>query len=217
MTRGEIAKVFHEEVANSITHGVGLALSVIGLVVLMILAWVKGSALHIASCSVYGVTLVMLYTASTLYHSFRSPRLKHIFKIIDHCSIYLLIAGTYTPFTLVMLRGGWGWTLFAIVWMLCFVGIIFKLFFVNRFMILSTIVYVMMGWLVIIAIKPMVAMIPLGCILWLVAGGLFYTVGVLFFAWHRVPYNHAIWHLFVVAGSVCHFFAVVFYVIPSSL
>ncbi len=217
MTRREISTAFHEEVANSVTHGVGLALSVIGLAVLIAFTSLYGSVLHIVSCSVYGATLVMLYAASTLYHSFRSPRLKHIFKIIDHCSIYLLIAGTYTPFTLVMLRGTWGWGLFAVVWMLCFVGIIFKLFFVNRFMILSTIIYVMMGWLVIVAIKPMLAMIPPGCILWLVAGGLFYTVGVLFFAWHKLPYNHAIWHLFVVAGSVCHFFAVVFYIIPSSI
>ena len=215
MTRREISRAFPEEVANSVTHGVGLALSVIGLAVLIVFACLYGSALHIISCSIYGATLVLLYTASTLYHSFRSPRLKHIFKIIDHCSIYLLIAGTYTPFTLVMLRGGWGWSLFAVVWMLSFVGIIFKLFFVNRFMILSTIVYVLMGWLAIVAIKPMLVMIPSGCILWLLAGGLFYTVGVLFFAWHKIPYNHAIWHLFVVAGSVCHFFAVMLYVLPK--
>jgi hemolysin III len=214
MNRRAILKAFHEEVANSITHGVGLALSVIGLAVLIVFACLYGSALHIASCSVYGVTLVMLYTASTLYHSFRSPRIKHIFKIIDHCAIYLLIAGTYTPFTLVMLRGGWGWSLFGIIWMLTFVGIIFKLFFVNKFQIISTIIYVLMGWLAVVAIKPMVQMIPVGCLLWLVAGGLFYTVGVLFFAWHKIPYNHAIWHVFVVAGSVCHFFAVMLYVLP---
>jgi hemolysin III len=217
MNRRAVRQAFHEEVANSITHGVGLAFSVIGLVVLIVLACLYGSALHIASCSVYGATMVMLYTASTLYHSFRSPRIKHIFKIIDHCAIYLLIAGTYTPFTLVMLRGGWGWSLFGIIWMLSFVGIVFKLFFVNKFQILSTIVYVLMGWLAIVAIKPMVQMIPFNCILWLVAGGLFYTIGVLFFAWHRIPYNHAIWHVFVVAGSVCHFLAVLLYVIPSSI
>jgi len=172
--------------------------------------------LRIASCSVYGTTLVLLYTASTLYHSFRSPRLKHIFKIIDHCSIYLLIAGTYTPFTLVMMRGGWGWSLFGIVWMLAFLGTLFKIFFVNRFKIASTVVYVMMGWLVIIAIKPVLTIIPLGCFLWLLAGGLCYTVGVLFFAWDRIPFNHAIWHVFVVAGSICHFVAVLFYVLPAT-
>jgi hemolysin III len=215
MIRREISGAFHEEIANSVTHGIGLVLSVIGFAVLIVFTCLYGSALHITSCSVYGATLVILYTASTLYHGLRSPRIKHIFKIIDHCSIYLLIAGTYTPFTLVMLRGGWGWSLFAVVWLLSFVGIIFKLFFINRFMILSTVVYVLMGWLAIVAIKPMVAMIPPGCILWLVAGGLFYTVGVLFFAWHKIPYNHAIWHVFVIAGSVCHFFAVMLYVLPK--
>jgi hemolysin III len=215
MNRRAIRRAFHEEVANSITHGVGLALSVIGLGVLIALACLYGSALHIASCSVYGATLVILYTASTLYHSFRSPRIKHIFKIIDHCAIYLLIAGTYTPFTLVMLRGGWGWSLFGIVWMLSFVGIVFKLFFVNKFQIISTIIYVLMGWLAIVAIKPMAQAMPLNCILWLLAGGLFYTIGVLFFAWHKIPYNHAIWHLFVIAGSLCHFCAVMLYVLPA--
>jgi hemolysin III len=216
MIRRGISGAFHEEIANSVTHGIGLVLSVIGFAVLIVFARLYGSALHITSCSIYGATLVTLYAASTLYHSFRSPRIKHIFKIIDHCSIYLLIAGTYTPFTLVMLRGGWGWSLFAVVWLLSFVGIIFKLFFVNRFMILSTIVYVLMGWLAIVAIKPMVATIPPGCLLWLFTGGLFYTVGVLFFAWHKIPYNHAIWHVFVVAGSVCHFFAVMLYVLPKN-
>ncbi|MBI3652966.1 MAG: hemolysin III family protein [Acidobacteria bacterium] len=215
MDRHAIRRAFHEEIANSITHGVGLALSVIGLAVLMVLACLYGTVLHIVSCSIYGATLVLLYTASTLYHSLRSPRLKHLFKVIDHCAIYLLIAGTYTPFTLVMLRGGWGWSLFGIVWMLTFVGILFKIFFVNKFKIISTIVYVLMGWLVIVAIKPMVMMIPLGCLIWLLAGGLFYTVGVVFFAWNRLPYNHAIWHLFVMAGSVCHFVAVLLYVLPS--
>jgi hemolysin III len=206
-----------EEIANSITHGVGLGLSIIGLVVLLIFACLQGSTLHIVSCSLYGVTLVALYTASTLYHSFRSPRLKHIFQIVDHCSIYLLIAGTYTPFTLVMLRGGWGWSLFGLVWSLSFCGVVFKLFCINRFKILSTIVYVLMGWLAIIAIKPIFMMVPLGCILLLFTGGLFYTIGVVFFAWERLPYNHAIWHVFVVAGSIFHFLAIIFYVIPSQV
>jgi hemolysin III len=215
MNRHATLRAFREEVANSITHGFGLALSVIGLAVLLMLACLYGTALHIVSCSVYGATLVMLYAASTLYHSFRSPRMKHIFKVIDHCAIYLLIAGTYTPFTLVMLRGGWGWCLFGIVWMLTFVGIVFKIFFVNKFQIISTMIYVLMGWLAIVAIKPMVSTIPLGCIIWLVAGGLFYTIGVVFFAWNKLPYNHAIWHVFVIAGSICHFLAVLLYVLPS--
>lgn len=206
-----------EEIANSVTHGIGLALAVVGLAVLLALACLQGGALRIVSCAVYGVTLVTLYTASTLYHSFRSPRLKHIFKIVDHCCIYLLIAGTYTPFTLVMLGGGWGWSLFGLVWSLSFCGVIFKLFCVNRFKILSTVVYVLMGWLAIIAIKPILTLLPLGCIVMLFAGGLLYTLGVIFFAWERLPYHHAIWHIFVVAGSVLHFLAVIFYVIPRAM
>lgn len=217
MKRDWARNELREEIANSITHGVGLGLSVAGLIVLVVLACLKGGALHIVSCSVYGATLVTLYAASTLYHGFRSPRLKHAFKIVDHCSIYLLIAGTYTPFTLVMLRDGWGWSLFGLVWSLSFAGVIFKLFCVNRFKILSTVVYVLMGWLAIIAIKPIFALLPIGCILLLFAGGLLYTVGVIFFAWERLPYHHAIWHVFVVAGSIAHFVAVILYVIPTTV
>jgi hemolysin III len=217
MKESRARNLVREEIVNSITHGVGLGLSVVGLVILILFAGINGSALHIISCSVYGATLVGLYAASTLYHGFRSPRLKHIFQIIDHCSIYLLIAGTYTPFTLVMLRGGWGWSLFGLVWSLSFCGVVFKLFCINRFKILSTVVYVFMGWLAIIAIKPIFAMLPPGCIVLLFAGGLSYTIGVLFFAWERLPYNHAIWHLFVVAGSILHFLAVIFYVIPNQV
>ncbi|MEK6286585.1 MAG: hemolysin III family protein [Acidobacteriota bacterium] len=205
-----------EELANGITHGIGLALSVVGLVVLVVLSILRGDAWHIAGCTTFGVTLVLLYTASTLYHSFHTPRWKRILKILDHTAIYLLIAGTYTPFTLVNLRGFWGWTLFALVWSLSVFGILWKLFHVERFEIVSTLVYVAMGWLVLIAIKPVMAAVPLSGMIWLFAGGLFYTVGVLFFAWKRVPYNHAIWHVFVMAGSICHYFAVMFYVLPRS-
>lgn len=205
-----------EELANGITHGIGLALSVVGLVVLVVLSIVRGNAWHIAGCTTFGVTLVLLYTASTLYHSFHAPRLKRILKILDHTAIYLLIAGTYTPFTLVNLRGFWGWTLFGLVWSLSVFGILWKLFHVERFQIVSTLVYVAMGWLVLIAIKPVMSAVPLSGMIWLFAGGLFYTVGVLFFAWKRVPYNHAIWHVFVMAGSICHYFAVMFYVLPRS-
>ena len=142
--------------------------------------------------------------------------MKRILKILDHTAIYLLIAGTYTPFTLVNLRGFWGWTLFSLVWGLSVFGILWKLFHVERFQIVSTLVYIAMGWLVLIAIKPVMSAVPLWGIVWLVAGGLCYTVGVLFFAWKRVPYNHAIWHVFVMAGSICHYFAVMFYVLPRS-
>jgi hemolysin III len=203
-----------EELANGITHGIGLVLSVVGLAILVVLSILKGGAWHIAGCTTFGVTLVMLYTASTLYHSLRTPRLKRVLKILDHAAIYLLIAGTYTPFTLVNLRGFWGWTLFGVVWSLSVFGILWKLFHVDRFQVVSTLIYVVMGWVVIIAIKPVLAAVPPPGILWLLAGGLFYTVGVLFFAWKRIPYNHAIWHVFVMAGSICHYFAVLFYVLP---
>ncbi len=201
--------------ANSVTHGLGLALSVAGFAVLVFLAGSKGSAWHVVSCVVYGITLVILYAASTLYHSVRSPRLKRVLKIVDHSSIYLLIAGTYTPFTLVNLRGGWGWTLFGLVWGLSLLGILFKIFFVEHFKIASAAMYVVMGWLVVVALKPLLHVVPSAGILWLFAGGVFYTVGILFFACRRLPYAHTIWHVFVLAGSVCHYFAVLFYVLPK--
>jgi hemolysin III len=204
-----------DELANSLTHGLGLVLSVAGFVALLVLAILRGSALQIISCSVYGTTLVCLYTASTVYHTVRSRRFKRLLKILDHSSIYLLIAGTYTPFTLVVLRGGWGWTLFGLVWVLSLFGILFKVFFVDHFRIASTALYIIMGWLVVIALKPALAMVPGGAIAWLLAGGLSYTVGVVFYAWRKFPYNHAIWHVFVLAGSVCHYLAVLLYVIPA--
>lgn len=205
-----------EELANSITHGIGLALSVVGLVILIVLSILRGNAWHIAGCTTFGVTLVLLYTASTLYHTFHTRRLKRILKILDHAAIYLLIAGTYTPFTIVNMRGFWGWTLFALVWGLSVFGILWKLFHVERFQIVSTIVYIAMGWLAVIAVKPLLEAVPMWGIVWLVAGGLFYTVGVLFFAMNRLRYNHAIWHVFVMAGSICHYLAVMLYVLPRT-
>lgn len=207
---------FVEELANSITHGIGLALSVAGTIVLVVLAILRGSALHIVGCTTFGVTLVLLYAASTMYHTFRTQRLRRILRILDHAAIYLLIAGTYTPFTLVNLRGFWGWTLFSLVWGLSVFGILWKLFHVERFQIVSTVIYIAMGWLVVIAIKPLFEAVPLWGIAWLVAGGLFYTVGVFFFAFKKLPYNHAIWHVFVMAGSICHYLAVMLYVLPRS-
>jgi len=203
-----------EELANGITHGIGLALSVVGLIALIVLSVMRGNGWHIAGCTTFGVTLVLLYTASTLYHTFHNPRLKRILKVLDHTAIYLLIAGTYTPFTLVNLRGFWGWTLFSLVWGLSVFGILWKLFHVEKFQIVSTLVYIAMGWLVLIAMKPVMSAVPLSGLVWLVAGGLFYTIGVLFFAIKRIPYNHAIWHVFVMAGSICHYFAVTFSVLP---
>jgi hemolysin III len=203
-----------EEIFNSIIHGTGILISLAGLVLLIVFSSLYGKASHIVSCTIFGITLVLLYTASTLYHSSREPQIKHIFRIIDHSCIYALIAGTYTPFMLVAVRGVLGWTMFAIVWSLTILGILFKVFFIHRFKILSTLAYILMGWLVVFAIKPIFQTLPGGAIVWLISGGLAYTGGTIFYAWKRLPFNHAIWHLFVLTGSICHFCAVFFYVIP---
>ncbi len=213
MARARILRNSAEELGNTITHGIGLFLSLTGFVILLILAVTHGSAWHIVSCAVYGATLVCLYSASTLYHGIPSPRLKRAFKIFDHSAIYLLIAGTYTPFLLVNLRGGWGWSLFGVVWGLALAGILLKFWFVDHFQILSTTVYLLMGWLAVIAVRPLLVRVPTAGLLWLLAGGLFYTLGVVFYAWKRIPYNHVIWHVFVMAGSTCHYFAVLYSVI----
>ena len=203
-----------EEIANAITHGIGLLLSIAGFVVLLVLAALRGTAWHIVACSIYGATLICLYAASTLYHAVISPRVKRALRIFDHSAIYLLISGTYTPFLLVSLRGPWGWSLFGVIWGLALAGVLFKFWFVERFAILSTAVYIAMGWLVVIAAKPVITHLSLTAIIWLLAGGLAYTGGVIFFAAKRIPYSHAIWHLFVLAGSICHYFAILSTVIP---
>lgn len=204
-----------EEVANCATHGLGLALSVAGFVALVVLAWSYGDAWHVASCGVYGASLVALYLASTLYHGARAPRAKQLFQALDHCGIYLLIAGTYTPFTLVTLRGPWGWTLFGLVWGLALAGILFRVLFGTRYRPVAVASYVLLGWLCVVAVKPILALVPLGGLAWIVAGGLTYTMGVFFFAAKRIPHNHAIWHLFVLGGSICHYVAVLLYVLPT--
>lgn len=204
-----------EELANSITHGIGMALSLAALIILVVYASVQGDGWKIVSFSIYGTSLLVLYTASTLYHSFTSERAKHYLKIFDHAAIYFLIAGTYTPFLLVLLREDWGWTIFIIIWLLAIAGIIFKLFFVHRFQIISTIIYLLMGWLIIFAFRPLIAHVPERGLYWMLAGGLSYSFGVIFYLWKRIPYHHAIWHLFVLGGSICHFFAVLFYILPS--
>jgi hemolysin III len=216
MSKPDRALSFAEEFANTATHGVGLALSLAGLVVLVALAAVRGTAWHIVSCSIYGATLVVLYGASTLYHAVQSPRAKRILRVVDHAAIYLLIAGTYTPFTLVTLRGVLGWTLFGLVWGVALAGIVFKLFHTERFPIASTLSYLAMGWLAAIAWKPVVARIPGSGLAWILAGGIAYSVGVLFFSAHKVRFSHTVWHLFVLAGSICHYFAVLFYVLPAA-
>lgn len=203
-----------EEVANGVTHGIGLAASVAGAVALVILAAPGGDAWRILSSGVYGLALISMYTASTLYHLSRKPGKKRVLRVLDHCAIYLLIAGTYTPFTLVGLRGGWGWTLFGLVWGLALTGIAFKVFFTGRLNALSTAVYVLMGWLAVIAAKPMLEVLPGGVILWLLAGGVVYTAGTAFYHNRRVPYSHAVWHVFVIAGSACHYLAVSQHILP---
>lgn len=197
-----------EEIANTVTHGIGLLLSVAGFVVLLVFAILRGTAWHVVACSIYGATLICLYSASTLYHAAVSARLKRALRIFDHSAIYLLIAGTYTPFLLLNLRGPWGWSLFGAIWGLALAGILFKFWFVGHWEHLSTAIYVLMGWLALIATKPVLAHVPSTTLLWLLAGGLFYSGGVIFYVWKRLPYSHAVWHVFVLAGSTCHYFAV---------
>lgn len=209
MQDDQVHRTHREEIANSLTHAFGIVLAVAGLALLIFYSAGSRDVWRIVSCSIYGTSLILLYTASTLYHSFQSPRLKRWFRILDHACIYLLIAGTYTPFTLVTLRGPWGWSLFAVIWLLAMCGLIFKLLYVDRFPVVSLTVYLLMGWLAVIAIKPIVTHIPSVGLIWLIAGGLLYTVGVVFYVSEkRIRYSHAIWHVFVLGGSICHFIAV---------
>jgi len=202
-----------EEWLNAGTHGIGLVLSIVGFVVLLVMAVKRGTAWCIVGCAVYGSTLVALYLASTLYHSAASPRCKRALRFFDHAAIFLLIAGTYTPFLLVNLRGGWGWSLFGIVWGCAVLGILMKLHFLRRHQALSTALYIVMGWMVVVAIRPLVAHVSFTALLWLALGGVLYTVGVPFFASRRIPFSHVVWHMFVMAASVCHYLAVIYAVI----
>jgi len=204
-----------EEIANSLTHGLGAVLGIAGLVVLVTLAALHGDVWDVVSCSVYGGTMVVLYTASTLYHGITAPRAKRVLQVADHSAIFLLIAGTYTPFTLVSLRGPWGWSIFGAVWGLAAAGIILEIAFPRRWPALALTLYIAMGWVVVVAVKPLLAVLPTGGLVLLVLGGLAYTAGIGFYAWKKLPYGHAIWHLFVLAGTILHFFAVLFYVVPS--
>ncbi len=197
-----------EEIANSVSHGVGLVASVVAVPFLILAAVEGGEAAAVVGASIFGLTLVMVFLTSTLYHAVTHPGAKPVLQIIDHGAIYLLIAGTYTPFTLGVLRGGWGWTLFGIVWGLGLTGIILKIVSGVRYPRLSIVLYLAMGWLVVIAIKPLWETLPTGGLLWLLAGGLAYTGGVVFYAADRLRYAHLIWHLCVIAGATCHFIAV---------
>lgn len=197
-----------EEIANSITHGIGTAVSIAGLVILIVFAVSYGTAWHVVSFSVFGSALIILYLSSTLYHSIPKPGAKNVLKRIDHSAIFFLIAGTYTPFLLVSLRGPWGWSLFGVVWGLAIAGIVFKSIFVYRYNKMAIAVYIMMGWLILIASKEMLTHVQLSGILLLAIGGICYTAGVIFYVWRKLPQHHAIWHLFVLAGSTCHYFSV---------
>lgn len=200
-----------EEIFSSITHGVGAVLSLAALVILVYFAGTKGDVWRVVSFSVYGFTLFFLYLSSTLYHSILIEKVKKVLRIFDHVSIYLLIAGSYTPITLVAMRGAWGWTIFGVIWGLALLGIVLNIISIEKTKIVSTILYVLMGWLIIIAVKPMLQMVPAGLFAWLLAGGLLYTLGVIFYVCRKIPFNHGIWHLFVLGGSVMHYLGFLFY------
>ncbi|WP_373232502.1 hemolysin III family protein [Cohnella sp.] len=202
-----------EEVVNAITHGIGTLLSIAGLVLLIVFASREGTAWHVVSFTIFGITMLLLYTASTLVHSFPEGKVKDLFETFDHSCIYLFIAGTYTPFLLVTLRSPLGWTMFGIVWGLAIAGVTFKAFFTKKFLVLSTLFYVMMGWLIVFMWNPLQELLMPGGLRLLMIGGLLYTLGSVFYIWRGFPYHHAVWHLFVVAGSVMHFFAILLYVL----
>lgn len=196
-----------EEMVNALTHGVGVIAGIAVLSVLVTVAALRGDAWDVVGTAVFGASVVLLYLASTLYHSARRPHIKARLKVFDHSAIYVLIAGSYTPFMIGALRGAWGWSLFGVIWGLAVAGIIFKLFFTGRFKLASTIIYIGMGWLAVIAIGPMIRLLTPATLAWIVAGGIAYTVGTPFYH-SRVRYAHSIWHLFVLAGTACHAIAV---------
>jgi hemolysin III len=197
-----------EEIANAITHGIGALLAVAGLVVLIVMAAIHGSVWHIVSFSIFGTTLVLLYFASTLYHSLTHVKAKSVFHKFDHISIYLLIAGTYTPFCLTALRGWIGWTVLGVVWSCAILGAVLKAISVGKRIKLSTVLYILMGWVILVAIQPLYKAMPFNGFLFLIAGGISYTIGTIFFIRNQVKYNHSVWHVFVLGGSVLHFFSV---------
>jgi len=203
-----------EERININSHAIGFILSIVASVALVMHAILHGDVWHIVSFSIFGVSLIVLYAASTLYHSAKKSELRSRLKIFDHASIYVLIAGTYTPFTLVTLNGSIGWVIFGISWGLALSGIILKLFFTGRYKLVSTLMYILMGWIIVFAIKPLMDNLPLEGLLWLIAGGISYTIGAILYSIKKIKFNHAIFHIFVLIGSYCHFMSVFFYVLP---
>ena len=199
-----------EEIFNGITHGIGTLLSIAALVILIVFAAIKGNAWHVVSFSIFGSTLVLLYLSSTLYHSFTKEKVKNLFARFDHAAIFLLIAGTYTPFVLTTIRGPLGWALFGIIWGLAIIGVVIRSIYLTRFRKLMVGIYLLMGWLFLMAVVPIVKNLPAASIAFLFIGGACYSIGVIFYTWRKLPYGHGIWHLFVLAGSIMHFFSVLY-------
>jgi hemolysin III len=198
-----------EELANAITHGIGLGLAIAAQVVMMVFANQYGDIWHIVGYSIYGTTLILLYFSSTMYHSIAPGKWKDRFHLTDHISIFLLIAGTYTPITLIAMRDtAWGWTIFGIIWGAAILGIVLKVFWFDRFKLLSLILYGIMGWIIIIAIKPLIESVNTTGLIFLLVGGISYSLGIIFYVWRKIPFSHAIWHLFVLGGSISHFFTI---------
>lgn len=203
-----------EEIVNAITHGIGALLSIAALVLLIVYSSKYGTAWHVVTFTIYGATMLLLYLASTLVHSFPEGKVKDLFEIFDHSAIYLFIAGTYTPIALIVIGGSLGWILFGVIWGIAIIGVAFKAFFTKKFLFLSTLLYILMGWMAVIAWKPIVTTLPTGGLYLLALGGIIYTLGTIFYMWRGFTFHHAIWHLFVLAGSTTHFFAVLIYVLP---
>ena len=210
----EITESREEEIANAVLHGLGAVMGLATLVVLVVLSVLNGTAVNIVTSAIFGASLVLLYLSSPLYHAFTCRRAKQFFELMDHAAIYLLIAGTYTPFALVTLGGAWGWSMFGVVWGLAVAGIVVQVIFPGRFRGLMTALYIAMGWVVVVAGRPLLAALEPAGIAWLVAGGVVYSVGVFFYYKKRFPFSHAVWHVFVLGGSVCHIIAILNYVVP---
>ncbi|MFD1335129.1 hemolysin III family protein [Oceanobacillus iheyensis] len=203
-----------EEIANAITHGIAALLSIAGLVVLIVSSVFNGTALHVVTFTIFGATMVILYTSSTFVHALPKGKAKDIFEILDHSSIYLFIAGTYTPFTLLVIQGAMGWSIFGVVWGIALFGIVFKIYFVKRFLFTSTLLYISMGWLIVIGWTQITNNLESSGVYLLVAGGLCYTLGTIFYMWRGFKFHHMIWHLFVIAGTIFHYFCVLFFLLP---
>ncbi|NEU31332.1 hemolysin III family protein [bacterium LRH843] len=206
-----------EEIANAVSHGIGFLISIAILVLLIVFSSLHGSTMHVLTFTIFGSTMAILYISSTMLHALPSGKAKYVFEILDHSSIYLFIAGTYTPITLIVVKGLLGWSIFGIIWGMAIGGIVFKSFFVRKYLFTSTILYVVMGWLIVFVWDSLVSSIAREGIILLVAGGIFYTVGSIFYIWRMFPYHHMVWHLFVMAGSILHFFMVLFYILPITV